>query len=125
MVAVAVSTSTTKLQLTNINPKYKSFECDLNSFEWVFYDQHWTLILYEKKTISFRIEIGEGSPEWYKYYLCGVKGVTEHFSSVKYCGMKVLISGNIPPASGLSSSSALVSAATLATSHANKVSPLG
>lgn len=71
---------------------------------------------------SFRIEIGEGSPEWYKYFLCGVKGITEHFSSANFCGMKVLVSGNIPPSSGLSSSSALVSAATLSTSYANKVS---
>lgn len=68
------------------------------------------------------IEICEGSPEWYKYFLCGVKGIRENFPSTKYCGMKVLVSGNVPPASGLSSSSALVSAATLATSYANKVS---
>lgn len=50
-----------------------------------------------------------------------MKGVVENFSSDKYFGMKVLVSGNIPPASGLSSSSALVSAATLTTSYANKV----
>lgn len=74
------------------------------------------------KSFSFRIEITDGSPDWYKYFLCGVKGVTEKFASAKYFGMKVLVSGNIPPASGLSSSSALVSAATLATSYANKVS---
>ncbi|KAG4066356.1 hypothetical protein HA402_000580 [Bradysia odoriphaga] len=100
MVAVAVSSSTTKLQLANINPKYRSFECDIASFE---------------------IEIGDGSPDWYKYFLCGVRGVIEHFSVLPACGMKVLVSGNIPPASGLSSSSALVSAATLTTSYANKV----
>lgn len=73
------------------------------------------------QTFSFRIEIDGGSPEWYKYFLCGVKGVTEHFPSANYCGMNVLVCGNIPPASGLSSSSALVSAAALTTSYANKV----
>ncbi|KAJ6642466.1 N-acetylgalactosamine kinase [Pseudolycoriella hygida] len=101
LVAVSVDKYTTKLQLANVNPKYKSFECDVNSFE---------------------IVIGEGSPEWYKYFLCGVKGVIEHSSSAEFQGMKVLVSGNIPPASGLSSSSALVSAATLTTSYANKLS---
>lgn len=33
MLAVATSTSTTKLHLANINPKYKSYECDINEFE--------------------------------------------------------------------------------------------
>lgn len=101
MVAVAVCPGTTKLQLANINPKYRSYECDITAFE---------------------IEIGDGSPDWYKYFLCGVRGVIEHFSIVASCGMKILVSGNIPPASGLSSSSALVSAATLTTSFANKLS---
>lgn len=36
-------------------------------------------------------------------------------------GMMIVVSGNIPPASGLSSSSALVSAATLATAYAHSV----
>lgn len=59
-----------------------------------------------------------GGPAWYNYYLCGIKGVQEElgdkWSSV---GMQVALSGNVPLAAGLSSSSALVSAAVLATAH--------
>lgn len=35
MVAVAVSSDTTKLQLANVNPKYRSYECDITAIEWV------------------------------------------------------------------------------------------
>lgn len=61
-------------------------------------------------------------PEWHSYFLCGVRGVVERLSAdARKQGMLVVVSGNVPPASGLSSSSALVSAATLATSFINKV----
>lgn len=33
MVAVAVSSNTSKLQLANVNPKYKPYECDIVGFE--------------------------------------------------------------------------------------------
>lgn len=61
-------------------------------------------------------------PDWYNYFLCGVRGILENLpKDTPKCGMLVTISGNIPPASGLSSSSALVSAATLTTSFVHKV----
>lgn len=64
-------------------------------------------------------------PEWHNYFLCGVKGIYEKLpSDLEKRGMMVMVSGNIPPASGLSSSSALVSAATLATSYVHGVSRL-
>lgn len=63
-----------------------------------------------------------GSPDWHNYFLCGVKGIQEKLpADAKLLGMNVVVSGNVPPASGLSSSSALVSAATLATSYVNNV----
>lgn len=72
---------------------------------------------------SFSISIPDGAPEWYKYFLCGVKGASEELlKSTALKGMMVLVSGNIPPASGLSSSSAMVSSAILATSYANQLS---
>lgn len=61
-------------------------------------------------------------PEWYNYFLCGVKGIYDVLPNGPQSGMFVAVSGNVPPAAGLSSSSALVSAATLATSFANQVS---
>lgn len=61
-------------------------------------------------------------PEWYSYFLCGVKGIADELlPNGLRCGMFVTVSGNVPPAAGLSSSSALVSAATLATSYINEV----
>lgn len=73
---------------------------------------------------NFRIEkTGKDCPpKWYSYFLCGVRGIYDHLSGdVKKYGIEVALSGNIPPASGLSSSSALVSAAVLATGHCQEV----
>lgn len=70
-----------------------------------------------------RISIGDGAPSWYQYFLCGLKGVAEILPKEnKLRGMNVVVSGAIPQSAGLSSSSALVSAAALATAHANNVS---
>ncbi|VDM40122.1 unnamed protein product [Toxocara canis] len=58
--------------------------------------------------------IGRGKPQWYQYFLCGWKGMHERLHvSVK--GLNVLVSGCIPPCSGLSSSSSIVCASALAT----------
>lgn len=73
-----------------------------------------------------------GRPDWYNYFLCGIKGVVDELlmpavdnkdgdKKRKLRGMRVAVLGNIPAASGLSSSSALVSAAVLATSFVNEV----
>lgn len=75
----------------------------------------------------FSIKVPENGvpPEWYSYFLCGVKGIHDELQSNDLpCGMFAMVSGTIPPASGLSSSSALVSAAALATSYTNDVCSL-
>lgn len=61
------------------------------------------------------------APEWYNYFLCGVKGIYDELPNGPQYGMFVSVSGNVPPAAGLSSSSAMVSAATLATSFVHQV----
>lgn len=73
--------------------------------------------------MNYRIELPANgvSPEWYSYFLCGVKGIFDEYPSLQKRGMFVSVCGNIPPAAGLSSSSALVSSATLATSLLNEV----
>lgn len=63
-----------------------------------------------------------GGPRWYKYFLCGVRGVAEKLTEESLGGMNVVVSGNVPQSAGLSSSSALVSAAVLATAYRNQVS---
>uniref|UniRef100_A0A1Q3FLU2 Putative galactokinase n=1 Tax=Culex tarsalis TaxID=7177 RepID=A0A1Q3FLU2_CULTA len=89
------------IHLKNINPKYKPFKCNIN---------------------TFTIDLPEASgPEWYKYFLCGVKGILEHIAPQNPKGMAVVLSGNIPPASGLSSSSAVVSASVLCSAYLHNV----
>nr|CAD7396405.1 unnamed protein product [Timema cristinae] len=78
--------------------------------------------LAEKRGTSW-IEVKPGkAPAWYCYVLCGIKGVLEALpSGHKPVGLSLAVTGNVPQASGLSSSSALVCAAALATVHANKL----
>lgn len=63
-----------------------------------------------------------GKPYWYNYVLCGVKGALEYLNNEVSRGLQLCVDGNIPPASGLSSSSALVSAACLTFLYAQKAS---
>ncbi|XP_037933603.1 N-acetylgalactosamine kinase-like [Teleopsis dalmanni] len=103
LLAVGYTEENSFLQLRNLqSSKFPNYKCDLQ---------------------SIKIELPEaGGPEWFKYYLCGVKGIYENNNeTLKPIGMKIALSGNIPPASGLSSSSALVSAAALATAHVHRL----
>uniref|UniRef100_A0A182PWY1 Galactokinase n=1 Tax=Anopheles epiroticus TaxID=199890 RepID=A0A182PWY1_9DIPT len=75
---------------------------------------------YKCNVLNYLIDVPTvGGPHWYQYVLCGVKGILEN-STIQHDsprGMMILLSGNIPPASGLSSSSAIVSATVLATAY--------
>jgi len=53
------------------------------------------------------------SPKWWGYFLCGVRGVQEEVGT-EIPGLSCLVEGTIPPSAGLSSSSALVVTAALA-----------
>lgn len=62
------------------------------------------------------INDSNGGPDWHKYFLCGVKGILEIIPRENIpTGMFAAVWGNVPTNSGLSSSSALVSAAALST----------
>ncbi|KAM5235377.1 N-acetylgalactosamine kinase isoform 1-T1 [Ctenodactylus gundi] len=80
------------LQLANTNPLYLDFSTSANN-----------------------IQIDRAKPQWHNYFLCGFKGIQEHFGLRDVPGMNCLVDGNIPPSSGLSSSSALVCCAGLVT----------
>ncbi|CAG9857983.1 unnamed protein product [Phyllotreta striolata] len=91
-----------KLQLRNFDKKFSDFQCDLPNFE---------------------VRSGEGAPQWYQYFLCGVKGILDVLPVDRTAkGMKILVNGNVPQSAGLSSSSALVSAAALASAYAHGLS---
>lgn len=99
LVAVALSDASC-IRLTNVDQKYKDFQCDFQ---------------------DVGIAIEGGSPDWYKYFLCGVKGALEAIPGDSLPpGILAAVWGNIPPNAGLSSSSALVSAAVLLTTHASQ-----
>ncbi|XP_055218944.2 N-acetylgalactosamine kinase isoform X6 [Gorilla gorilla gorilla] len=80
------------LQLANTNPLYPDFSTSANN-----------------------VQIDKTKPLWHNYFLCGLKGIQEHFGLSNLTGMNCLVDGNIPPSSGLSSSSALVCCAGLVT----------
>lgn len=66
-------------------------------------------------------EIDQTKIVWYSYILCGFKGMIEEFGIKEPVGVNMFVSGSIPPASGLSSSSALVCCAALTALCANRV----
>ncbi|CAG4986378.1 unnamed protein product [Parnassius apollo] len=92
-----------KLYLRNADTKYKGVDMSINAYE------------------EFNITPdSSGKPYWYNYILCGIKGAMEHLNNSSSKGLQLYVDGNIPPASGLSSSSALVSAACLSYLHAHE-----
>ncbi|XP_051653205.1 N-acetylgalactosamine kinase isoform X3 [Manacus candei] len=84
------------VQLANTNSSYLDFSTSVNN-----------------------IQINKTKPQWHNYFLCGLKGIQEHFGLNNPTGMNCLLDGTIPPSSGLSSSSALVCCAGLVTLRAN------
>ncbi|XP_048515216.1 N-acetylgalactosamine kinase isoform X1 [Athalia rosae] len=91
------STNDDKIRLTNMDPKYHDHETDFDRI----------------RSGSF-----DGSPSWHNYFLCGVKGALDEIpEGSEPTGILATVWGNVPASSGLSSSSALVSAAVLATMH--------
>jgi len=98
-ILVAVSTNqSSNLELSNQDSKFQDHSCNILNFS-----------------------IDKGVPHWYKYFLCGIKGIFESLKIDDPRGMKARVLGAIPPSAGLSSSSALVCAAALAFAHVNNV----
>lgn len=58
---------------------------------------------------------------WSSYFLCGLKGVYEEQGVEVPKGLRCLLSGRIPPSSGLSSSSAVVVSAAIAAVATNQL----
>ncbi|XP_064619065.1 N-acetylgalactosamine kinase-like [Lineus longissimus] len=84
------------IRLANSDGNFEDFTCEVNDFE-----------------------IDKSRPLWYHYFLCGLKGIIEHFKLENPQGMNLVLDGNVPRSAGLSSSSALVCASSLAAVYAN------
>ncbi len=85
------------INISNTNPKYHDYQADS------------------------KLAITESKKEWSDYVLCGITGVKKYCKLDAITGMDILVDGNIPPASGLSSSSALVCGSAMVAAYANKV----
>lgn len=69
---------------------------------------------------NFSSDLLGKAPCWSNYFLCGVKGARDYLrenqlKTIENIGFVFAVTGNIPESSGLSSSSALVTAAVMAT----------
>uniref|UniRef100_A0AC34FE91 Galactokinase n=1 Tax=Panagrolaimus sp. ES5 TaxID=591445 RepID=A0AC34FE91_9BILA len=94
---------TDKINFYNADEKYESYQHDA-TMEWE----------------------GTTKPKWYHYFLSGWKGSQEQLRSppTQSLGLDVLLSGNVPPNAGLSSSSSVVCAALVASLAADaKLNP--
>ncbi|GCB63646.1 hypothetical protein scyTo_0013230 [Scyliorhinus torazame] len=96
ILAAVTPTKTKLIQLANTNPVYLDYNVHIN-----------------------KIHIDTTKPQWHNYFLCGFKGIQEHFN-LTAGGMNCVVDGTIPASSGLSSSSALVCCAGLITMIANQ-----
>lgn len=96
----AKATDDATLNLVNVNNKYSKYSGSIKD-----------------------LNVGDPSQGvlWHNYVLCGIRGVAESSGGREIAGMNLCVAGNVLPNSGLSSSSALVCAAALATSHASQV----
>ncbi|KAJ3000400.1 galactokinase [Globomyces sp. JEL0801] len=61
------------------------------------------------------VSIDPSIHEWTNYFKCGYKGVLDTLNPTSLYSMQVVVSGNVPTGSGLSSSSSLVCCSALAT----------
>lgn len=99
-IATANNNQTKEIRLENANSRYNPFTLEIGN--------------------SFSNSSANGkSPQWYHYFFAGWRGALERLYGNENLeqakGMFILIGSKIPPSAGLSSSSALVCAAALAT----------
>ncbi|CAH0474960.1 unnamed protein product [Peronospora belbahrii] len=96
------------IRLANVKPQYKAIYLCMDATE--------------QKNMQ---KLDQEGAVWAKYVLCGVLGIQDTYPEL-FCGKKtelqMLVDGDIPAGYGLSSSSALVVAAALATFSARKQS---
>ncbi|KAK0180630.1 hypothetical protein PV327_002993 [Microctonus hyperodae] len=100
VIVAASQSNNSGLYFTNLNNIYPDYHCE--------------------SLFNCRDDLMENNGlQWYKYLLCGIVGALEIIpkDKIKSEGLNIAIWGIIPLASGLSSSSALVSAAVLTLIH--------
>ncbi|KAI9279061.1 galactokinase [Umbelopsis sp. AD052] len=102
VMAVATTNDDTKVRVANVNSKYPAREFDYEGVEKI-------------------VTIDDSSLEWSNYFKCGYKGMLERAQLQKPKGMFVLVDGNVPAGSGLSSSAAFCCTSALTVITANEL----
>ncbi|KAK2145944.1 hypothetical protein LSH36_645g01059 [Paralvinella palmiformis] len=96
-IVIAVARNSNKtIQLANSDLDFSQYTCNIDD-----------------------LVIDKTNPKWYHYFLCGCKGILDHFTLTDPVGLCLMVDGTVPRSAGLSSSSAFVCAAALATMQAN------
>ncbi|CAG8478351.1 10067_t:CDS:2 [Diversispora eburnea] len=105
LIAVEISENDKRVRIANVNgEKYKPDSWDFEG---------------KDKIVDIIVEVNVS--KWSNYFKCGYKGILQHLGIDNPKGMYCLVDGIVPSASGLSSSSAFVCCAALATALANNV----
>ncbi|XP_070542677.1 N-acetylgalactosamine kinase-like isoform X2 [Ptychodera flava] len=96
-IVIAASTNNTgEIVLLNTDPDYREFSTKVQN-----------------------VDIDRSTLRWYNYFLCGFRGIVESRKLDNAVGMNLVLDGTVPKSAGLSSSSAFVCCAGLATMRAN------
>jgi len=111
LIAVSVTDSSHKVQLSMANAESKKFK----SREFEF-------------STDADVDINASTHEWTNYFKAGFRGALSLLrskdASISPKSMSILVDGNVPAGGGLSSSAAFVCASALAVLHSNRSGPI-
>ncbi|KAJ2845891.1 galactokinase, partial [Coemansia erecta] len=99
LIAVRPVGGSSTVRLANVNQEFPAREFSYNA--------------------KYTVAIDSNHHDWANYFKCGYKGALDAIDCSAPQGMQCLLDGNVPRCVGLSSSSALVCCAALATMKAN------
>jgi N-acetylgalactosamine kinase len=108
------------LRLRNIDDRnFPEYDVHPDDFQDILFRQRWLQFISHQRVKNY-VNTHRGS--WSNYLLAVFLRLQKRFPEVRLKGMDITVAGNIPPAAGLSSSSALVVAAAEAILRNNELS---
>ncbi|MFQ5631034.1 MAG: galactokinase family protein, partial [bacterium] len=107
------------LRLSHVDAK-KHPDCDLepDDFESILHKQNWQRFIASQRTHNF---LKKRRGDWSHYILAIFLRLQKHFPDIALKGMDMTVTGNIPQAAGLGSSSALTVAVAEAIARINRL----
>ncbi len=107
-----------KVTLSNLNAEFPSAEFSIGELVRDLPWDDWQTLVASKKLAKLLKQYGVS---WSDYIKAVFLRFQKHFYNHKLCGMDIIVSGNVPMAAGLSSSSTLVVGAAEAVVGANRL----